>query len=148
MLRDCTRADQHEKSDHMRATSCFPLLALLVAQSASAAPTYLKCTIVSSASESRTFDVTLDEANGRVTQQGANGGSFQADGVFTADKVTYQSVYGSGARVTDRYEIDRTSLAIVESFTTDSPEFPQIKPSTLRTTGTCKLVTATKGRKF
>ena len=115
---------------------------MLTSFSCSDKPTYLECSI-KSAEEENKFSVYFDEANGKITHSQPGGYAFNAEGFFALDKITYQKIdITSGLKFIKRYEINRTNLSVIKTFSGSSIEFPdKIAPTILKTNGSCKVVT-------
>lgn len=117
------------------------LLALVVPAATLAAPAYLQCSIDADG-EKKVFSVKVDEASGKITHTRANGSAFNADGFFSANKISYQQIEPGELVVTFAYEIDRGSLAVTETFRIEAadPRYAaKMKPSVSTHTGTCKI---------
>ncbi|MCU8037996.1 hypothetical protein ACRN9J_03495 [Shewanella baltica] len=105
-------------------------------------PVYLNCS-VSSNNETKVFSTKLDEESGKITHLNKGGGAFNAEGFFSANKISYQKVSaGGGIKMTYLYEINRTTLAITETFVAE-PSDPKmaltIPASTILMSGACEI---------
>jgi len=126
----------------------FVILGISLSGIAFAKPIYLECD-VHSYEKQQIFTVKVDEDSGKVTHSQPDGFAFNADGFFSADKITYQKIeVNSGIKITLRIEISRTDLSA--TYVTDlvSIQFPnQISNSGTPMVGACKIDEVTE-RKF
>lgn len=119
-----------------------------LANSAFAAPVYLDCVTKfenpppGAASEFR-FSVKIDEASGDITHVDADGTAFNAKGFFSASAVAYKVESASDTFIkTVAYQIDRTNLAVVRTFSSELSERGMDK---LQNWDDAKHATVTKG---
>ena len=123
-------------------------LALLAPITAIAAPVFLDCEITNEEGEKKVFSVSLDADNGKVTHTHDNGGAFKTEGFFATNTITYQKIdLTKSLRVTLKYEINRTDLSVIESFTLAARNKEILKiqpPTTTLSTGTCKISEVTE----
>ena len=83
----------------MKITIAIPVLIFVYAAGASAAPTYLNCTLSSSEKKVTSLDITADESNQQVSYSIVETGFAQKlSGIFTADKVLFVSYPGQLTR--------------------------------------------------
>ena len=119
---------------------------LVAATTATAAPAYLKCT-ASSNVETEGFAVALDEQILKITHTDKSGTTYSAQGLFTIDKIAYQTVELIGpVSLTRKYEIDRTDLAVA-SIACAEPVEPYPDPNNMRCIsflGKCEIVKTPK----
>lgn len=85
---------------------------------------YLSCGYLSD-KETKSFTVKLDEDSKNITHTWNDGGGFNAEGVFSANSISYQKVFMlSPASIIDKYEIDRSDLRLKKVSTVgDSEKF-------------------------
>ncbi|WP_454261621.1 hypothetical protein [Pseudoxanthomonas mexicana] len=131
------------------------LITLLLSNSAFAGePIYLECQIpeksgsytgvsgkqVTTNSPAVTLAVTLNEAESKASQvfrSGDDNYSFTADAQFTPTEILYQSTRKRGFVRTDRFTINRTTLAV--KFVVEYPSMGTLQARD----GTCKIVPRT-----
>lgn len=108
----------------------------------SAAPIYLDCN-VSNKTENKSFSIKLDEASGKITHTNQSGGVFNAEGFFAANSIKYQDVITwDGVKIVLQYDINRTSLAVVETSVVGplDPGYNDKVPTTTdKMAGVCKV---------
>lgn len=87
---------------------------------------YLEC-VATYDEGSKRFSVALDESTRKVTHTYVDTGSaFNAEGFFSAQTITYQSVSISGGiENVFKYSIDRSTLQVTEEFSA-TPTDPRI----------------------
>jgi hypothetical protein len=126
-------------------TALFFTFSILITSICSAEPIYLDCE--TKGEDSRNFAVKLDEANGKITHTRSGGYAFNAEGFFSANKVTYQHIdlVGVLVKITDKFEIDRSDLSIVNITSMESVPYPDKVPSeVIEVKGSCKVVSIKK----
>lgn len=101
-------------------SAVFAIATCLLSETAAAAPVYLECAYGSDG-DRQAFSVALDEQNRKVTHTWASGTAFNAEGFFAANAVSYKNTAiishsGNSVRVTQQFEIDRSTLALVQTF--------------------------------
>lgn len=119
---------------------------LVAATTAIAAPAYLKCT-ASSNVETEGFAVALDEQNRKITHTDKSGTAYNSEGLFTVDKIAYQSVEFFGSvSVTRKYEIDRTDLSVASTACVEpvDPSPGSKKRDCIAFLGKCEIVKTPK----
>lgn len=131
-----------------------------LANIAFAAPVYLDCVTTfanpppGAASEFR-FSVKIDEASGNITHVDSDGAAFNAKGFFSAGAVAYTVESANDTFIkTVSYQIDRTNLSVVRTFSSELSErgmdklqnWDDAKHATV-TKGTCRIADVKK-RKF
>lgn len=90
-----------KKINHCR--NIMMVLASMASWQVFAEPVYLDC---------KDFEVKLDEDSGKITHSSTDGSSFNADGFFSAETVSYQKVDAySSAIFKDVYTISRVDLS-------------------------------------
>lgn len=93
-------------------------------------PVYLDCSI----SDGTRFSLKIDEQSNSVTHSGGNGSGSVLQGLFQANNIAYQQVaLINGLKVTIHYNIDRTDLSIVKTFSLE-PVDARAKIKTKQTT--------------
>ena len=109
-----------------------------------AKPIYLECDVHSD-KQQRVFNVKVDEDSGKVTHS-EPGFAFNAEGFFSADKITYQKIdIISGIRITQLIEISRTDLSASYVVNSKFPNENSISETPM--VGACKIDEVTE-RKF
>lgn len=113
----------------------FGLLTVLSAPMlAHAEAAYLDCELQGDRGDSLKFQVKVDEASGKVTHTQDNGMAFNTEGFFAPNAISYQKIdLVAGLKMTLRYEINRTTLAITRTMAIGTG---QPGPGT---TGKCEL---------
>ncbi len=125
------------------------LSALLFSDIVYADPACLDCVL--NGSEIKKFRIMFDESEGNITHTWEGGGAFNAKGFFAANSISYQNIIVSSVTATFAYEINRTTLGMVQTFSvkaTDpkiAAQMPVGSPST--STGNCNIASTT-GRKI
>ena len=120
------------------------IFAALIPSITNAEPSYLDCK-VSSDTDQKEFSLKLDEDSGKITHTGNRGTAFNTEGFFAANKVSYQKVtfIRREAKVTYKYEINRTNLNVKEVFILEAidPKMAEKFPSTTTImNGSCQLL--------
>lgn len=131
----------------MKYTQILVLTGLLfVSTTAQAAPVFLECEIKDKDS-SRISAITLDESTTKIAHGVKGGTTFSTEGFFTANAIIYQNIsITSGIKMTSRYEINRTTLEFMQTFSgepTDPAIAAQLSGFTDTTKGVCKVVEVT-----
>lgn len=106
-----------------------------------AAPVFLDCRFLDGETI-HTFSVTLDEATNKITHTREGGSAFNAEGFFAASTITYQTISVGDLTTTNKYEINRSSLALTYIFNvevTDPVRRLQLPGSTLTYSGSCDI---------
>jgi hypothetical protein len=129
----------------------------LLAGVAHSAPKYLECITKfdqpqTGAATSFEFAVSIDESNGSVTHTDSTGEILKAEGFFTANRISYQFTERDEVFLkTIRYQIDRNSLAVTRSFSSELTRAGMEtlqdwsnKKSETTTRGTCKVLSPGK----
>jgi hypothetical protein len=103
-----------------------------------AAPVHLSCNI-SSKDKPEVLSVILDESSDKVTYSDGNGREFKTDGIFLADRISFEYVLQgySGIGWVHSYNIDRTNLEMSVNVLASS-QLVEHK------SGSCKIVKAKK----
>ena len=126
---------------------------LLCSALAYAEPVYLECTL-GSEKEKENVSIKVVEDTGKITHTRQNGTAFNTEGFFSADKISYQNVTSldrGGLLMTEKYEIDRTTLDVKRSFhfkATDPRIDKEMKKEPIETNGRCRIVKPKKDRKI
>ena len=107
-----------------------------------AEPVYLNCSYENEDGKVVKFQVKADESNGSITHSYENGFTFNADGFFAADKITYKSVNNAGGlKITQQYQISRIDLSLLYSLVAAPPaEYAKdIETVTSAEVGKCEI---------
>ena len=115
--------------------SILAFLIMLFSAKVSATPVYLGCS-VSSEEETNEFSVTIDEDTKKITHIDKNGITFNSDGFFSANEISYQLVKPGIITIKKLYKIDRTSLFMTYRFLLES----EVSNTEIISKGSCNII--------
>lgn len=128
----------------VKAIALLGIISISMATFAHAEPTYLQCKTTESNGNVVPFSVKLDEDSGKITQTYENGSSFNAEGFFSINTISYQTITrDSSFKTIDRFEIDRKNLNVVNVWTMESinPRYSgMIETQRIENKGSCEVV--------